>query len=211
MTRMHPARRRLFQLLTLAMMCTALPASAVDDYWVDRLSISFDAGHLESCAYQGAQFVPLTMYVVLMEPSFAELHGWEAAIRRHDGTAPAIISASTGLGGLNAGVVPEFSVTYPSPVPTTEWMVLATLQVLPLSWADCLVLTGLRSPALPDERPLVWPSAGTPMVVTRHALWPNGATAGTGGCAAVPEMEEWCATVVADEAVTWGAVKARYR
>lgn len=210
MIRPFPVRARL-SLLLLVVLCPALPAAGADEFWIDRLSISFDDEYFMPCAYSGAPFVPLTMYLVLTEPSFAELHGWEAAIRRHDGSAPVVMSASLGLGGQNDALAPEFRVSYPSPVPTTAWMVLATVQVLPFSWAECLVLTGLRSPAMPDERPLVWPAAGTPMVVTRHALWPNGATAGTGGCAAIPESEDWCASVVADEAVSWGAVKARYR
>lgn len=205
-----PARARL-SLLLLEAMCPTLPAAGADEFWVDRLSISFDDEYVMPCAYFGSRFVPLTMYLVLTEPSFAELHGWEAAIRRHDGSAPVVMSATMGLGGQNVGLAPEFSVSYPSPVPTTEWMVLATIQVLPVFWPECLVLTGLRSPALPDERPLVWPAAGAPMVISRHAPWPNGATAGIGGCAGIPGSQEWCATVVAEEAVSWGAVKARYR
>lgn len=207
----HPVRGLPSLALLLTVICLARPAAGADEFWVDRLAISFDDEYHMPCAYFGAPFVPLTTYLVLMGPSFTELHGWEAAIRRHNGSAPVIISATIGMGGQNDALAPEFRVAFPSPVPTSEWMVLATMQVLPTSHAECLVLTGLRSPSLPDERPLVWPAAGTPMVITRQALWPNGATAGTGGCAPIPESEDWCATVVADEAVSWGGVKARYR
>lgn len=211
MIRPMPARRCLPLLPLIVWMGAALPAVGADDIWVDRLWLTFDDDFPQPCTLSGAPFTPLTMYLVLAEPSFAELHGWEAAIRRHDGSAAEIVSASMGLGGTNDAMAPEFRVSYPSPVPTTAWMVLATMQVLPFAWQECLVLTGLRSPALPDERPLVWPTAGTPLAITRSAYLPNGVSASTGGCAPIPEMEDWCATVVADEAVTWGAVKARYR
>ena len=151
------------------------------------------------------------MYVILTEPSFAELHGWEAAIRRHDGEAPILLSATVGLGGQNTGTLPEFAVTYPSPVPTTGLMVLATVTMFPLQWAECLVLTGIHSPSLPDLRPLVWPMAGAPMAIIRSAVWPNGVTAATGGCPAIPGDSGYCGMVVATEPVSWGAVKARYR
>lgn len=197
-------------LLCLVLAAIPLPARADGDL-TDRLAISFSSQYAYHYCVFASPFTPLTMYVMLSEPSFAELHGWEAAIRLHDGRAPFLVSATVGLGGQNTGTWPEFAVTFPEPVPTSELMLLATVTMLPASWAECLVLTGLRVPSLPDQWPLVWPAAGASMEITRSAIWPNGVAAATGGCAPIPEATDYCAMVVANEPVSWGAFKARYR
>lgn len=187
------------------------PPAWADDELTDRLAISFSSQYAFQFCEFAAPFNPVTMYVMLAGPTFGELHGWEAAIRLNDGEAPLLVSATVGLGGQNTGTWPEFAVTFPEPVATSDLMVLATVTMLPVNWAECLVLTGLRSPSLPDLRPLVWPAADAPIPITRSAIWPNGVAAATNGCAPIPEGEDFCAGVVAGEHVSWGSVKASYR
>lgn len=206
----HTPRRLLaITLATAAILAFLAGTRAVADT-ADRLGIYFDEDAHMTCT-SPAPFNEVTMYVILTDPSFAELHGWEAAIRMHDGGASILVGASVRLGGVNAGTWPEFVVSYPSPVPTSGLMVLAEVTVLPAALMECQVLTGVAAPSLPGTLPVVRPTAVTMLAITNQHYWPNGVAASIGGCGPIPEWDDPCSLVLHDEPLTWGGVKARYR
>jgi hypothetical protein len=196
-------------LLALNVACgktTVATASAQDN----TLGLYFDSQGSTSCM-QAAAFVPVTMYVILKSPAFAELHGWEASIQAIGGQLFLLSASTPGFDGQNTATWPEFAVAYPAPVPAADLMVLVSLSVMG-SGQTCLALNGRHTPAIPSVWPLVWPAAGMPEPIGTNRLRADGPDAILGGCTRIPESPPlYCETVVRDADPSWGSLKARYR
>ena len=198
----------------ILMVLWATVAHAVLDPEPDGLGVCFTPDANTSDATPGL-FMPFAMYVVLINPTFPQLHGWQAAVREADTDVLYVLSSSIPGDGINSGSGLQFSVGYDVPRPTSTVTVLASMQVMQVrlvTQSTCLILTGIDQPAIPDERPLVWREPGHPTVVRVSSPFHNAVAATINEGARIPESPpSRCSFVVDVAQQTWGALKSLYR
>ena len=150
------------------------------------------------------------LYVIISEPEFSHLYGWEAQIPEFsDGF---VLYSSNFLGDVeNQIAFPEFKVSYQEPMIVESGTILAELTIFILyQGSACLTLTGINSPAIPEELPLVWTGENNPVPISVAYLHSNGiaASINEGGGLTMP----WeCSTVVQVPRISFDAIKACYR
>jgi hypothetical protein len=184
-------------------------AEGIADSGSEKLGLYFDTDAFNQCV-DAEPFLPVMAYIILTNPSFESLHRWEGAIRPASGRVVAFQPEFLG-GGANSGSLPEFSVSYEEPLAAQSVMVLATFQLMSLDPSSCLILTGLSSPAIPEDLPLIWSEAGVPTVIETARMTINGVVAALGECQAVPEAPLPCSEVVSEAGMNWGGLKSLYR
>lgn len=190
-------------LMALAALLAASPANAANQlglYFGD-----YPGNYPPASVYEfAAPFDPTPVHLILHGPTMPQLAGWACSVGLQ-GTAH-LFDVTIYRGGVNAGVFPELSVQYPSPIATEDGLVLMTLWYLPLDLeVNCLALSG-PSGLLPGMDPPLLRIEGEPDVPASVFTFGNGNVVaqinGTG-------MSCWG---VVDAAVTgWGALKALYR
>lgn len=149
-------------------------------------------------------FAPIRAHLVLYGPTMPQLAGWACSVGLQ-GTAY-LFDVTFYHGGVNAGVFPELSVQYPSPIATEDGLVLMTLWYLPRDLeANCLALSG-PSGLLPGiDPPLLRIEGGQDVPASVF-------TYGDGNVVAQFNGTGTSCWGVVDAAVTgWGALKALYR
>lgn len=197
---------------TTVLFCAAVAAIASLDPDPDGLAVSFTPD-ANTVVTQSPPFMPFAIYVVLINPTFPQLHGWEAAIREADTSTLFLLSSSIPEGGVNVGTGMQFSVAYDVPRVTSSATVLATMQVMVRSMPSvCLLLTGIDQPAIPVEGPLFWIEPGHPTEARVSSPFYNSVAAVINEGNAMPESPpSRCSFVVSVESPTWGALKSLYR
>jgi len=176
----------------------------------NKLGLYFDLEARFPCevAYP---FESVTAYLILTNATSDMLFGWEAAVRPVSEEL-FVGSAEVMGGGTNSLEAPEFAVTYESPLETESVTVLATFELASLVYEEnCLILTGISSPSLPEDLPLIWWEASVPSVIQTTNIQPNGVVASIGGCPVVPESPWPCANEVPVSRFNWGSLKSIYR
>ncbi|MBK6734137.1 MAG: hypothetical protein IPG61_08605 [bacterium] len=176
----------------------------------DEIALWFDAEGEVPCQL-GAPFVPVTLYVVLLDPTFSQLYGWEAAV--HSAGDDIFVIGSTVLsGGTDSDAGVDLRVAYAEPLAVGAKTVLATVMILPTAPEACLILTGASTPTLPVPGPIVWASADTPAEIATANVLSNGVDAILGSCVTIPEIPYVsCTNAVAVEQPSWGSFKSMYR
>jgi hypothetical protein len=189
---------------------TATLASIGSAGAAEQVALWFDAENEFPCE-MGSPFVPLTLHLVLLDPTFDQLHGWEAAVQSAEGEF-FFMSSSVAFGGTNTGSGAAFRVEYAEPLAVGAKTVLATVTILPVSHVICLIVTGTSSPSLPVAGPIVWASADVPTEIASANILDNGVDAIIGGCGAIPEIPYTaCLLTVGASPRNWGSLKAQYR
>ena len=178
---------------------------------VDRVGLYFDTVGAAQCQ-DVVGGLPVTVYVILEDPTFQRLYGWEASVQSAQGVL-FLMGSSLPVGGVNSGSGTEFHVEYSEPLTLGPKTVLAALTLLPISPETCLVLTGVSPPSLPVFGPIVWSSADTANEIATSDALASGVDAIIGGCSTIPENPPHipCAGVVAVLRTNWGALKSTYR
>ncbi len=177
----------------------------------NKLGLYFIDGYGEwrQCANSPPSSI-VTVYIILTNPTFSSLHKWEAAIRQTDGLLLSVGESIEG-GGVNSGSDLDFVVSYETPISTEPVTILAAVELFYVHHPGCLILTGVSNPSLPEFLPLVWPEAGSPMVIQTSKMFPNGVVATLNGCGTIPELPEPCSQVVGTVKQNWGTLKSTYR
>jgi len=154
----------------------------------------------------------VTVYIVLLNPSFSDLSGWEAAVHSTNDLFAASQAEVFG-GGVNSGSGMEFMVSFDTPLATAPVVPLASFQFLPLEFENCLYLSGVSSPSQFGPNPIVWPARNTPVPIETSDFVGNGVEAATGSCPRTPEdlSPLPCSAAVSTTTRNWGALKSRYR
>ncbi len=194
--------------LFLLLFCNALAADPIEDV----IALVFDVEWLDSYSQDGAG-IPVIAYIILYKPADVELYGFEVAVHAADGEL-FVFGSTVAEGGENSLGGQEFSVTYDSPVPTTAITVLGSITIFPVHFDECIVLTGVSSPAIESELPLIWTAPGLVRPIESNNIFANGVDAVVAGSSyplpyAVHGVP--CEQMVSVATVGWGSLKARYR
>lgn len=201
---MEQAKLKILVLISATVICAGGAGAS------ERMALWFDADYELPCEI-GSPFVPMTLYLVLLDPTFGQLHGWEAAVRSAEGEF-FFMSSSVAFGGTNTGSGAEFRVEYAEPLTVGAKTVLATVTILPAAPEICLIITGTSGPSLPVAGPLVWASADVPTEIATANILANGVDAIIGGCGAIPEFPYTSCLLTLDvRPRSWGSLKAQYR
>ncbi len=200
--------RRVLILISIVAVCLA--RVAVCQATSGSLGLFYDEDAQSACEFSQPGG-PKTLYIILLNPTFESLHGWEAAVQFVEQQIYVIDSDVYG-GGVNSGVAHEFRVALDEPMATSPVTVLGTVTILPLAIESCLILTGVSSPSLPELGPLVWPVADSPEAIGTFDYLENGVDAIVGQCVFIPENPYWpCVDVVSQTMRNWGTLKSFYR
>ncbi len=209
MQRVEDIMRAFLALTLLAIVCTA--AIRVDAASAsDQVVLWFDVENEMPCQ-MGSPFVPVTLHVVLLEPTSNHLYGWEAAVRSVQGDIY-VLGSSVAYGGSNSGVGGEFRVEFAEPLEVGAKTVLASVTILPTVPETCFIVTGISDPSLPVPGPIVWTSADVPAEIGTADYFFNGVDAVLGSCGGTIEYPYVpCRGAVAASPLSWGALKSQYR
>ncbi len=209
MQRVEDIMRALLALTLLAIACTA--AINIDAAGAsDQVVLWFDVENEMPCQ-GGSPFVPVTLHVVLLEPTSNHLYGWEAAVRSAQGEIY-VLGSSVAYGGSNSAVGGEFRVEYAEPLEVGAKTVLASVTILPTAPETCFIVTGISNPSLPVPGPIVWTSADVPAEIGTADYFFNGVDAVLGWCGSIPEDPYVpCRGALAASPLSWGALKSQYR
>lgn len=199
----------LMLILLLAVLPMAHAAEAMDPV-PDRIGVYFDVEAGASVARFGS-FANVTMYIILTNPSFENIYGWQAAIRGVEPEALHILGTAITGGPVISGPALQFDVTLETPLAAAPVTVLAAISGL--MWAEapmvCMFLTGVDNPAIPETLPLVWTGTEQPAAVQVAQYYGNGIAAAINE-SPIPEGPN-CAYLVSVQGTSWSALKASYR
>ncbi len=197
-------------MLCLAVFCGGATAQSADE----AMALVFDPDGVWPYN-NGEVYTPVTAYLVLRNPVDASLYGFEAAVTSTDGEL-LVGTSSVAAGGVNSLGGHEFSVLFETPLATTSVTVLATMQIVPVHHDECIVLTGVSSPSLDSDLPLIWPAPSVPRPIETFSLFENGVNAVVSGSenpVLIITDPPWvypCSTVVSTSMLSWGALKAKF-
>jgi hypothetical protein len=183
---------------------------AVADPTPDRIGVYFDqeAGLRTLWTWQPSV---QTIYIIVTNPTFANIYGWQAAIRGLDAATVSVIGTTITGGDVITGPNVQYDVTYETPLIAQPVTVLASIVGFThdTMTCNCLVLTGIDRPAIPEMLPLVWAQPDQPAAMQVARLYPNGVAAAINENP-IPEIAS-CSVVVAVEPTSWSSLKALYR
>lgn len=188
----------------------AAAAVAVVDPTPDRIGVYFDQNANQRTLHIWHPSLQ-TIYIILTNPTFANVYGWQAAIRGLEAETVSVIGTTITGGAVLTGPGLEYDVRYETPLVTQSVTVLASIVGFTHEsmTCNCLILTGIDHPALPEMLPLVWTQPDQPAVIQIARLYPNGVAAAINENP-IPEILS-CAAVVAAEPVSWSSLKALFR
>jgi hypothetical protein len=196
-----------------ALLLATLPRAYADesvDPVPDRIGVYFDVEASANVAWFGP-LANVTMYIILTNPSFENIYGWQAAIRGVDPEALHVLNTTITGGSVITGADLQFDVTLETPLVAAPVTVLAA--VSGFMWVGnpmvCMSLTGIDDPAIQDTLPLVFAQQDLPTAIQVAQYYENGIVA------AINESQHLagpdCADLVGVERISWSAVKSSYR
>jgi hypothetical protein len=188
----------------------AAAASAAVDPSPDRIGIYFDESASRQTLVAWPQSVQ-TIYIIVTNPTFPNIYGWQAAIRGLDAETITVFGTGIAGGAVVTGPDLQYDVTYETPLATQSVTVLASIFGIAhdAMRCSCLVVTGIDQPAIPEMLPLVWTAPEQPVVLQVARLYPNGVAAAINENP-IPE-EPGCWSGVALERTSWSTLKALFR
>jgi hypothetical protein len=188
----------------------AVAAIAAADPTPNRIGIYFDAEANQrtlSTAHPTFQ----TVYITVTNPTFSSIFGWQAAIRGLDLQTMSVAGTTFPGMGFISGTNLQYDIAYETPLVAEPVTVLATVVGFTQNSmrCNCLVLTGIDTPAIPEMLPLVWTQPDQPSAIQVASLYSNGVAAAINE-SPIPEIPG-CEAAVATEPTSWSGVKALFR
>lgn len=195
--------------LTWALLDAAM-AAAVADPTPNRIGIYFD----EDATQRNLWINPptfQTVFIIVTNPTFSNIYGWQAAVRGLEAWTMSVLGTNITGGPPISGPNLQYDITYETPLVAQPVTVLATIVGFTLDSAtcNCLVLTGIDQPAIPEGLPLIWAQEEQPSAIQVAHLYANGVAAAINENP-IPEYPD-CSSALAAEAATWSALKALFR
>jgi hypothetical protein len=189
---------------------SAAAAAATVDPAPDRIGIYFDESADQRRFMTWPSFLQ-TVHITVTNPTFANIYGWQAAIRGFEPVTGTVIGTSIAGGAVINGPELQFDIRYEEPLIAQPVTVLATIMVLMQGdpQRSCLVLTGVDQPAIPEALPLIWAQPDQPAAIQVACLYGNGIAAAMYE-SPIPE-DPGCASVVANSVTSWSSLKALFR
>ncbi|MCP4570754.1 MAG: hypothetical protein GY838_00220 [bacterium] len=153
----------------------------------------------------------ISVYIVLANPTMAEIHRWEARFGIIEGSPWLVAPEFTG-GGVNTGSDLDFEVFLSEPITCEAATVLATVSFIMGGIPNmCLYLSGIDSPEISGGLPVVWAAPDQPVQVEISKVFENGVGAVVSDLVPVIGSRHPCETTVSTEDQSWSALKALYR
>ncbi len=196
--------------IVLLLLCKASLVSAIVDPEPNRIGMYFDLGADIMCTAMPSPFPSTNVYIILTNPTYTTVHGWEASIHS-TGDSIAIEGTCFAPGSVNTGDGSEFIVTFDIPMVTTTTTILAIVTLVPNATEECLFLTGVEHPSFPSTKPLVWFNDEPGLEIQPSHALPNGVGAIIGTCNSLIGLPIPCEEVVRASQVQWGVLKSLYR
>jgi hypothetical protein len=189
-------------IMTTLCLLVALPGWAIEDPTPNTIGVYLDLQADERCLpFPTDALTELTMYLLVTNPTFGTLSGFEAAYY-FDGIAELNSVTFAHPGGVDAGGLGNNLVTFPTPMPTSQVTLLATITGTYLDFEygpAVLKLVGTNLPVADVQMPVVIMENGERMEMSLS--FGDGATVFiNAGC-----------EPVAAESQTLGSVKSLYR
>lgn len=190
-------------MLLVASLLVASSAFAVIDQDADMMGVYFDLSADTACVTGAAPYSTIPTYVMVTNPSFAALYGFEFGYS-FEGSVINLSSTINASGPINVGAGNNFIVGYGAPTMTSEATLLVTFQILYTDTTMGPVYFNL-GPSNPSSNDLGLPT----LLLVNSALLPVGYSSIDGQHCAI--INGVCEDVVATDNVTFDSVKSLYR